>query len=90
MKNVILKPFKTKFPTEKVDAYLVISNVPESSEQYTVMESCPHCTEEHVYSFINEPFEQIVDEDNDELINKYHCVCASCKKYFVANIEFQL
>lgn len=86
--NVTLHPFQTKFPSfEEVTAYLVNGNLPES-DVIIVAESCPSCEVTHVYKFINEPFKQEVDKDNDEIINSYHCRCASCGESFTAKVEF--
>ena len=83
-----LHSVKTKYPVEEVTAYLVNAVTPESGQLITTHEACPHCDETNIYQFVNEPFKQVEDKENDEIINHYYCKCASCEKQFVAQIEF--
>lgn len=85
--SVVLYPFKSNFiGEEEVTVWAVNCDNPENTGGMMTMEKCPHCNETNIYKFTEEPFEFFDDEENQETEESYHCECASCREYFVAQI----
>ena len=89
--NVFLYPFKSKFAgQEEITIWAVNTDEPEEAldSSVTTSKKCPNCGARHVYKFVEDPFKEVDDEENEEIIQSYRCKCATCRKPFVAEIEF--
>ena len=84
-----LYPFKGTLGGEEVEIWAVNTDEPDKAHSsVTSSEVCPHCEARHIYKFVDEPFKEVDDEENEEVISSYYCKCATCRKPFVAEIEF--
>lgn len=82
-----LVPFEDEFCGKIRTIHSVNSDEPNSQgSSLTTSEKCPYCKESNFYRFYEPIAERAIE---DGFVQIYDCKCASCRKNFRAEIEFE-
>lgn len=82
-------PFQEEFCQKEHTVYYVNEDDQHAhGSSLTTYAKCPHCKEGHIYKFYDEPIGY--RQSKGVGIETYECKCASCRRPFRHESEFEL